>query len=508
MSQQSNEQEQLEALKHILDRERAARKEAEQKIEVFASDIYEKNQLLQEQTHQAQERQKQLEFLTGLAAETWQQASMTAILDNYLDRSRNFLQFAFATMFELKPDYQLDRVQILPAAETQLMQFEESELRTLFNHLDGFRLSMELTEQAECKLLNLEEYLDPQLGKTYRPEFQFAYIVPLYQNSHNRQTTFGLACFLFEDEANLDIGQLQTIESSRNTLILALSRKQNETNQAKQLAELEQAHQTLKQTQQQLIDSEKLASLGMLSAGVAHEINNPVGYVMSNIDTMHDYLSSLQSVLKPLNENEQLDDAACRTLMAKWQDEEGDYLLEDSQKILNSSIDGLHRIRDIVEALRSFSRMDNHELEAIDVNSTIEHALKMVKNELKYNYQVITDFQADKPIMGSDGQLQQVFINLFINAKHAMKGGGSITIKTWIDKARVKVSVKDTGTGIKEEDLKQIFTPFFTTKKQGEGTGLGLAISYSILQQHHAKIEINTQLGEGTEFLLSFFTFE
>ena len=148
--------------------------------------------------------------------------------------------------------------------------------------------------------------------------------------------------------------------------------------------------------------------------------------------------------------------------------------------------------------------MDNHELVEVDLEEVISRALHMLTNEFKYDYKVVSDLTPHSIILGSEGQLQQVFINFFINAKHAMEEGGTLTVKCFRNKQRIIVTIEDQGHGIAEQDLKEIFTPFFTTKTPGEGTGLGLSISYSILQQHHAKISVTSEVNKGTTFTLSF----
>ncbi|AWB65364.1 hypothetical protein C2869_02425 [Saccharobesus litoralis] len=496
MSDQPNEK--ITALENILKRERAARKQIEQKLEEYSRQAYFTNQELENKTSQTLAKQTQLEFLTGISAETWKQDSIDAIIQNYLERSATFLQYPVSVFFHLGANYKLQNIKIIDKQGTS----NATLISELFANLDCLRLSLELEHSRESQLLPLNEYLD---SRRYRLPFSFAYFVPLYYLKQDQQNVLGITCFLYANDEQIDIDKLQTIESSRSTLTMALERKRAEQALQRQLKQLQDTNKTLEQTQQQLIETEKLASLGLLSAGVAHEINNPVGYVTSNLQTMAEYVELFQDIFAPL-ENETTPDFA--KLLAKWQEEDGSFLLEDSKEILTTCLGGLDRIKEIVAALRAFSRMDNHELEPTDINQVLTHALKMVQNELKYDYQIITEFNAEKLILGSESQLQQVFINLFINAKHAMPDGGKLTIKTYQQGGRIKVSIKDEGCGISEENQKHIFTPFFTTKPQGQGTGLGLSISYSILQQHHAKVEINSEIDVGTEFILAFFVFE
>jgi len=219
---------------------------------------------------------------------------------------------------------------------------------------------------------------------------------------------------------------------------------------------------------------------------------------------MSEYMDDFNSALEPLNQ----ESADAAQTLAKWQtlseEYETDFLLSDTKKILTSSIKGLERVKDIVSDLSSFARMDSDELVPVEINSVIQSALNIINNELKYKHTVELDLQPHLEILGNEGQLQQVFINFFVNAKHAMPDGGCLHISSKKVRERIVVTINDEGHGIKPEDLKNIFTPFFTTKPQGEGTGLGLSISYSIIQRHHAKINVDSEVGKGTTFTLSF----
>lgn len=504
----SNESDaQIKALENILKREREARKKVEKKLETFSREIYESNEQLRAQTAQAEDKQTQLSFLTGLAAETWKKDNFTEIISNYLERCSDFLFYPVCVFLQLEIDYKVNYLQIVQSKNIDNPTYQTVNNKAiihLFSQLDGFKLRDAFQQSPESQLLNLTNYMDNTMKVTKLP-FCFLYAVPLYYLQQSGENNIGLACFFYRDDKNISINKLQTIESSRSTLTLAIERKRADKKLQRQIKELEEINNTLEKTQQQLVETEKLASLGMLSAGVAHEINNPVGYVKSNLETMQEYLESLKRVLTPLNNQATLDQKA---LLDLWEKEEGQFLLDDSESILSSSLTGLERIKEIVSALRAFSRMDNHDLEPVDINVIIKNALKMLQNELKYDYEILTELRADKQILGSEGQLQQVLINLLVNAKHAMPMGGKITISTYTDKARVVVKVKDDGCGISPENLKDIFNPFFTTKPPGEGTGLGLSISYSILKQHHAKVDVNSEIDRGTEFTMSFFAFE
>jgi signal transduction histidine kinase len=220
---------------------------------------------------------------------------------------------------------------------------------------------------------------------------------------------------------------------------------------------------------------------------------------------MRDYLKDINNITSGLFNGNLSEQLKVETMLKQWQSLDGDFLFEDGKEILSSSVQGLERVKEIVSDLNTFSRMDNDELETIDLNVVIEKSLNVVSNEFKYSHQVKTDLLQTANILGNAGKLQQVFINLFVNARHAMPDGGTLFISSKHDRNKIVVCVKDQGHGIEQACIPDIFTPFYTTKAPGEGTGLGLAISYSILQQHNAKIEVSSEVGKGTEFKLGFY---
>ena len=255
----------------------------------------------------------------------------------------------------------------------------------------------------------------------------------------------------------------------------------------------------LKRARVQLEQSEKMASLGQLAAGVAHEINNPVGFVRSNMESLNHYLKDLTAFAKALGayENVQI-----QSLFAQYDVE---YLLEDTADIVTSNLGGLDRISEIVQGLKSFSHQGEAQNLPFDLNKIIQSALSVANNELKYKHNVITQL-SEQPanLFGKAGQLQQVFINMFVNAAQAMPNGGDLEINSRILKDSVVVTIRDTGCGMDKVTQDKLFNPFFTTKPVGEGTGLGMSISYSIIEGHQGHVEIDSEVGIGTTFTLTF----
>jgi two-component system, NtrC family, sensor kinase len=257
----------------------------------------------------------------------------------------------------------------------------------------------------------------------------------------------------------------------------------------------------LQEAQQQLLQSEKLASIGQLAAGVAHEINNPVGFVNSNMGTLRAYVDTLFGVIA---EYERLAAAAAPALAGQLAVVRAradlDFLKDDAGALVAESMDGLKRVRDIVASLRDFSRVGETDWQVADLHAGIDSTLNIVANELKYKAVVEKHYGVLPPVTCLVSQLNQVFMNLLINAGHAIAAPGVITIRTGHDGDWVWIEIGDTGSGIAPEHLNRIFEPFFTTKPVGSGTGLGLSLSYGIVKRHGGRIEVDSQAGRGTRF--------
>ncbi len=269
--------------------------------------------------------------------------------------------------------------------------------------------------------------------------------------------------------------------------------------------ELEKAYEELKQTQSQILQQEKMASIGQLAAGVAHEINNPTGYIMSNLGTLQKYHHKLNEfigfqsgIIESSSSTE-----AIESLKDKKKALKINYILEDIDELIKESQEGAERVKEIVMDLKSFSRVDAPEQSLADLNECLQTTLNIVWNEVKYKAEVTKDFGDIPQIKCFPQQLNQVFMNLLVNAAHAIDDQGQITIKTWADDSNVYASVSDTGCGIAEENIAKLFEPFFTTKDVGKGTGLGLSIAYDIVKKHDGDIAVHSEAGKGTTFTLN-----
>ncbi len=247
----------------------------------------------------------------------------------------------------------------------------------------------------------------------------------------------------------------------------------------------------LRRKEAQLVQAEKMASLGQLVAGVAHEINTPVGALSSNIDIFARTVNRIGEIL-----------AEMETADTAPQHEKLRRLLEIVQQLSTVNRTATERIMAIVGSLRRFARLDEAELEKVDIHEGIENTLTLVQHELKHRIQVEKDYGEVPPITCYPNQLNQVFLNLLVNASHAIEGKGNISIKTRMDGNSLVIEFRDTGIGISEENRQRIFDAGFTTKGFGEGTGLGLSIVSGIVQNHKGQLEVESQVGKGTTFRL------
>jgi PAS domain S-box-containing protein len=282
-------------------------------------------------------------------------------------------------------------------------------------------------------------------------------------------------------------------------------RKEAEQGLERQNAELQALNQKLAGTQTQLLQSEKMASVGQLAAGVAHEINNPIGYVRSNLTSLTRYLQNIFSVLTAYEQFEKVlvdTPPQLAAVQALKQKIELDYVREDIVNLLAESVEGVTRVEKIVSDLKDFSHVDRAEWEQADVHACIDSTLNVVAHELKYKGQLVKEYGDLPPIQCLPFQLKQVFMNLLINAAHAIERSGTITIRTGREGERVWISITDTGKGIDPAHLNRIFEPFFTTKAVGAGTGLGLSVSYSIIKKHSGMLEVASEPGKGTTFTI------
>jgi signal transduction histidine kinase len=269
-----------------------------------------------------------------------------------------------------------------------------------------------------------------------------------------------------------------------------------------------EGNQRLDQAQAKLLQSEKLASIGQLAAGVAHEINNPIGFVKSNLGTLQGYIDDLLRILDQYQELEPLLPGGCEPLrqLKEFQASiDFDFIRSDVRGLIAQSQDGIARVAKIIQDLKAFARSDtNQNYSMADLQACIESALNIAFNEIKYKADVLREYGGTPAIECIPAQLGQVFLNLLVNAAQAIddkNGRGTITVRTGMVGAdHVLVEIQDNGCGMPEDVRQRIFDPFFTTKPVGVGTGLGLSISYGIVHRHGGTINVASTPGGGSVF--------
>jgi two-component system NtrC family sensor kinase len=265
---------------------------------------------------------------------------------------------------------------------------------------------------------------------------------------------------------------------------------------------LAHAYGELQATQAQMLQREKMASIGQLAAGVAHEINNPMGVISSNLATLGKYVERLsvfigrQTALCAPG----VTPAVQAELEQARRELKVDHILQDIAPLIAESLDGAGRVRTIVQNLKGFSRPDEGECRVADILECLESAVNIVWNELKYKAILHRNYGELPPVRCYPQQLNQVFMNLLVNAAHAIENQGEVTIDARLENGAVLIAISDTGCGIPPEQIGRIFEPFFTTKEVGKGTGLGLSISYDIVKKHNGEISVQSVPGEGTTF--------
>lgn len=283
------------------------------------------------------------------------------------------------------------------------------------------------------------------------------------------------------------------------------------TQRIKEQKELEAAYIELKAIQEKLLAAEKMASLGKLSAGIAHEINNPIGFVVSNLSTLDKYISQLLILLNVYYEIEaaifKAGSQETEKLYQRIKDFKKtidfEYLAADMPKLINETLDGAQRIVRIVRDLKSFARKDEIEFTEANINELAESALNIVWNEVKYKADVVKEYGELPPVSCHPQQITQALMNIIVNGAQSIEKSGKITIRTYLKEDKAFIEISDSGGGMSEETQKRLFEPFFTTKKVGEGTGLGLAIVYGIIQNHKGNIEVESKPGQGSTFIIS-----
>jgi two-component system NtrC family sensor kinase len=293
-----------------------------------------------------------------------------------------------------------------------------------------------------------------------------------------------------EGETETEVGILV---DSFNRMATTISQQRRDLEN--KVSELGSANTQIKNTQTSLVQSAKMASLGQLVAGVAHELNNPISFIYSNMSHLKDYMEKLKRVVAAAEKSSD-------ELNKVKKEVDFNYIVEDLPKLIASCEDGAIRTRDIVVGLRNFSRLDEAQLKKVDIHDGLKNTLKLLNSELKNRVTVHEDYGKLSEIRCYPSQLNQVFMNIITNAAHAVGNKGNIWITTTQRNGKAFIGIKDDGPGIDKKLFDKIFDPFFTTKPVGQGTGLGLSISYGIIKKHDGDISVESEPGKGTQFTI------
>ena len=335
----------------------------------------------------------------------------------------------------------------------------------------------------------------------------------VFRFDHNRPITGGVdamrqSCILLplKDAAGevefvcvtlIDFTDTAMFQGRLNAAIVEL--EQEKTTQKELIHKLEDA-------QGQLLQSEKMASVGQLAAGVAHEINNPIAFINSNLGTLKKQAVELLGLIDAYERLEPAgasDVAALDTVRAIKQSIDLDFLREDIVNLIDESLEGARRVKAIVDNLKDFSRVDTAEWHWANLEQGLESTLSIVWNELKYKCEVVREYAGIPEVECIASQINQVFMNIIVNAGQAIAEHGTIHLRTGRGEKTVWVEIEDSGEGIRAEHLARIFEPFFTTKPVGKGTGLGLSLAYGIVQRHGGLLEVQSEVGRGTRFRMT-----
>ena len=438
------------------------------------------NQKIQEQFSNIARKNQEVDFLLKITNFEVVENDLRGLFANFLELSAMFVwcDVCFAVKIDEENKNVIPITNFILNSDSNLQKAnEEKFLKINFDYFLPYR---EIVEHVALSDLNK---FSSNLTREYK-DLNYCYIFPIEIDKHDKV----LVAFAYNFETILNERTIELLLRGLNQLKITLQKYKSK----RQLLE---NYKKLKDMKSQLIQSEKMASIGTISAGIAHEINNPLSFLLTNTEVLKDYIVKIFNYLESIKKNSQ-------SLRDEKIENEINYILEDTPALLSESLEGIQRIREIVNGLRTFSRADEGELKNFEINECVESSLKLVSNELKHKCKVVKCLQANSRVKGAPGQIIQVLTNLLVNSAQAIDNFGEIVLETYSDGVKVYISIEDNGCGTSQDNLKNLFTPFFTTKPTGKGTGLGLSISYGIIKKHQGKIFVESKENIGTKFII------
>ena len=487
------------------ERDRKARQRAEELLEERSRQLYTANEALQRQNADLAHRNAQVELLNDVAFIAQEERSLRDIMQRFLAAVCRKCNWGVGHVYVLSRSEQLVSLKVWHLSDSEAgSAFRQATEETTFAPGDGLPGQVQASGEPVWIENILERPSYPRHSFAEALGVRFGYGLPI--SIYNRPVA--VAEFYAPESYIADTADLNMVEVAAVQLGTALERLQAERELKQNNRELKKALNQLKQAQTQLVHAEKMVGLGELSAGIAHEINTPVGYVMSNVRTLARYTANIKELFAAYEEFAAQEhspaSATSREKLAEMRTRfDLDFMLEDLDALVRESNEGMARITEIVQGLQNFARTDEAELKEADINEGLESTLRIVWNDLKYKCEVERDLGELPPLVCYAGQLNQVFLNLLKNAGQAIESQGTIRLSSHATPTHIIVQVADSGSGIAPEHIPKLFDPFFTTKEVGKGTGLGLAISHGIIEKHGGEISVESEIGKGTVFTIS-----
>ena len=486
-STSSNVNDKIALLERRISREKKSRQMAEQLLAEKSREIYASNQMLKDALLESEQKRDELQFLLITSGSLSLSGNNENLLTNVTELTCTFLHAVWGiSAVQIKSNATFDIYTPICDRNKQWTN------NTVFIQ----QVNAQLAQQPASKEWNI---IDVNHSAIYPHTLKMMFCSkPIDEGS------VLLSAFFLKQEPNSSetLDALTIIQRQVRTFLIA---RKNGTVISETKDNLNIITQQLSSAKSQLMQSEKMASLGQLAAGIAHEINNPVGYIRSNLEVLSSHVQDINAFMAAtkavIAEQKLITDERFIGLVKEYDME---YIIEDTDDIVTSNIEGVDRISEIVNGLKTFSHQGETNFSALPIGQIVSAALNVVNNEVKYKHDVQHILsEQDIYIFGKLGQLQQVFVNIFVNAAQAMPDGGSIKIEYVLGSKSCQILVTDTGSGMSSTTQKQLFDPFYTTKPVGEGTGLGLSISYSIIESHKGTIEVESTEGVGTTFIIT-----